>query len=282
MSHKWTADAFGLLSDCAMEEVCTLVLKLPWNITHDNANFPLRVFSQWLHNQSHFISSCTATIALHCDQMFNFSEILYGNSTADTRMEAQDAYFVLRLLIDSPAFKDWPGHGTAALDPPSPIHKLQTGLENATKLYILSTVPFEEASYDGIIRIMLEWFGQLQLDSDDEQKQTTIEHIITWLGDQLTMDRLCGLWKYRHEDYNSYDHMDWMIPVFSWLHLVMVLANSLHKQYLSTSANIGGLQQAFDMLNRKGLLDNLPDKDQDQTKWQWTMWNADVLPYLQL
>jgi hypothetical protein len=36
--------------------------------------------------------------------------------------------------------------------------------------------------------------------------------------------------------------------------------------------------------SRKALafLDNLPEVEQDETKRQWTMWNMDVLPYLQL
>ena len=50
-----------------------------------------------------------------------------------------------------------------------------------------------------------------------------------------------------------YDRMDWMLPTFGWFHLVMAFMNSLHKQYLSTSASIGGLQQAFDVLQQKGL-----------------------------
>ncbi|KAJ7856004.1 hypothetical protein B0H13DRAFT_1641699 [Mycena leptocephala] len=115
---------------------------------------------------------------------------------------------------------------------------------------------------------------------------------------------------------------------------------------MSTSANVGSLRQAFDVLNRKGLisqatkgpfwhnldeaikhiseahfracwlvvgnvqsiaelksqsptqlytmatkiirgaalvdLDQLPESEQDHTKRQWTMWNTDVLPYIQL
>ncbi|KAJ7440734.1 hypothetical protein FB451DRAFT_1058621 [Mycena latifolia] len=371
MSHKWAAEAFGALSDSAMEEVRRLVQQLPWNISHDNVDFPLRVYSQRLHNQSHFISGCAATVwilplravlslqanrlfqihrALNCNQMFNFDKVLYGNAIADARMEEQNVFFVLRLLINGPAFKDYPERGATVFTPPPPVHKLPTGPENLTKPYILHTVPYEEASYDGTIRVMLEYLRQLRLDTEDEQKRTAIERIIAWLGDQLTVDRLRGLWKYRHEDYNSFDRMDWMIPVFGWFHLVMALANSLHKQYLSTSANIGGLRQAFDVLNRKGLisqatkgpfwhnldeaikhiseahfracwlvtgnvesiaelktktptelramatqiicehasrealarLDHLPETEQDQTKRQWTMWNTDVLPYLQL
>ncbi|KAJ6605011.1 hypothetical protein B0H10DRAFT_2167150 [Mycena sp. CBHHK59/15] len=272
--------------------------------------------------------------------MFDFADVLYGNSAADARMESQD----------DPAFKDYSGRGAAALDPPAPVHKLPTGPESLTTGYILRTVPWEESSYDGTIKCMKEWLRQILLGTEEEQRRTAIERIIAWLGDQLTVDRLRGLWKYRHEDYNSYDRMDWMIPVFGWFHLVMALANSLHKQYLSTSANIGGLRQAFDVLNRKDLisqatkgpfwhnldeaikhiseahfracwlvvgdvesiadltartptelrnmakkiicehasrealshLDHLPEEDQDTTKRQWTMWNTDVLPYLQL
>ncbi|KAJ7849914.1 hypothetical protein B0H13DRAFT_1905974 [Mycena leptocephala] len=371
MSHKWTANAFGTMSGRAMEETRQLIHKLPWNITHDNVDFPLRVFSQRLDNQSHFISGCAATVwilparaalslqanrlfqvhrTLHCKEMFDFAEVLYGNETADARMEEQDAFFILRLLLDSPDFKEYSGQGALALDPPKPVHKLPTGPENSTIGHIMRTVPYEEASYDGTLRCMHEWLRQLHLDTEDEQRRTALERIIAWLGDQLTVGRLRGLWKYRHEDYNSFDRMDWMIPVFGWFHLVMALANSLHKQYLSTSANIGGLRQAFDVLNRKGLisqatkgpfwhnldeaikhiseahfracwlvvgnveslaelkalsptqlrvmarkilrehasrealvkLDQLPDDEQDHTKRQWTMWNADVLPYLQL
>jgi hypothetical protein len=42
-------------------------------------------------------------------------------------------------------------------------------------------------------------------------------------------------------------------PCYS-LHLVMAVANSLHKQYLGTSTGTGGLRHAFDNLNRKGLI----------------------------
>jgi hypothetical protein len=141
-----------------------------------------------------------------------------------------------------------------------------------------------------------------------------------------------------------------MIPVFGWFHLVMAFANSIHKQYLGTSAAIGSLRQAFDILKRKGLItqstkgpfwhnldealhhiseahfrasrldvgkvENLADlkskspaelrelaatlirkyasrealnemeemkpQDRDDVYRQWTMFNMDILPYLQL
>ncbi|KAJ7256724.1 hypothetical protein C8J57DRAFT_1650115, partial [Mycena rebaudengoi] len=44
MSHKWTANAYGQLSDRAMQDVRAEIQKSPWSISHDNADFPLRVF----------------------------------------------------------------------------------------------------------------------------------------------------------------------------------------------------------------------------------------------
>ena len=68
----------------------------------------------------------------------------------------------------------------------------------------------------------------------------------------MTVDRLRGLFKFRSQDINSFDRLDWMVLVFGWLHLQMAFANSLHKQYLGTAAG-RGLMQAFTLLKRKGL-----------------------------
>jgi hypothetical protein len=112
----------------------------------------------------------------------------------------------------------------------------------------------EEASYDGTLKVKAELFRQLHLHMEEEQIRTGLERVIAWMGDQLTVERLRGLWKYRHKDFNSFDRMDYMIPVFGWFHLVMAFANSLHKQYLGTSVGTGGMCQAFDILKCKGLV----------------------------
>ena len=119
---------------------------------------------------------------------------------------------------------------------------------------MLGTSELEEASYDGTLKVVADLFHQLHLHTEEEEIRTGLERVIAWMGDQLTVERLRGLWKYRHEDFNSFDRMDYMIPVFGWFHLVMAFANSLHKQYLGTSAGIGGMRQAFDILKRTGLV----------------------------
>ncbi|KAJ7785521.1 hypothetical protein B0H14DRAFT_3584045 [Mycena olivaceomarginata] len=275
MSHKWTSNAVGTLSTRAMTTVQKRIHKSPWNVSHDNVNVALRVFSQRLNNQSHFISGCAYTIwilpdraalptgmnrllqtyrAENCLVVFEYDLVLYGNEAADDRMQAFDEAYVLRLLLDSPAFADYPHLNDHLFDPPPPVWQLQGGPENATEQFILETSMKEEASYEGTLSCMADVFKQLLLNAVDEQMCTAIQRVIAWIGDQLTIERLRGLWKYRHEDHNSFDRLDYMIPIFGWFHLVMAFANSIHKQYLGNSAAIGSLRQAFDVLKRKGLI----------------------------
>ncbi|KAJ7722007.1 hypothetical protein B0H16DRAFT_1790019 [Mycena metata] len=371
MSHKWTSNAVGTLSTRAMTTVQKRIHVSPWNISHDNINVALRAFSQRLNNQSHFISGCAYTVwilpdraalppemnrllqtyrAEHCLEVFEYDLVLYGNEAADDRMQAFDEDYVLRLLLDSPDFADYPHLKDQLFDPPPAVWQLQGGPENAIKPFILETSTKEEASYEGTLNVMADAFRQLLLDAVNEQMRTAIQRIIAWIGDQLTVERLRGLWKYRHEDHNSFDRLDYMIPIFGWFHLVMAFANSIHKQYLGNSAAIGSLRQAFDILKRKGLItqstkgpfwhnldeaihhiseahfraswldmgkvENLAElksrspaqlrelastlirehasreavnkiegmspRDRDDVYRQWTMFNMDVLPYLQL
>jgi hypothetical protein len=163
-------------------------------------------------------------------------------------MVAQHIYHVLCLLLDSPEFLDYLHYNSELFSLPPAVNRLCAGPNNVTQEFILGTSELEEASYDGTLKVKAELFHQLHLHTEEEQIQTGLEHVIAWMGDQLTVEWLRGLWKYRHKDFNSFDHMDYMIPVFGWFHLVMAVANSLHKQYLGTSAGIGGMHQAFDIL----------------------------------
>ncbi|KAK6971606.1 hypothetical protein R3P38DRAFT_3336690 [Favolaschia claudopus] len=215
-----------------------LIHIFPFAISHDNMNIARRVFSQRLDNQSNFINGCAYTVwilpqraalpadasqvlqsfrAENCLQVFDFAEVLYGSEEADDHMEEFTVDFVLHLLLDTPDFADYPHRSDPSFNHPPPVHQLPGGSENIIEL-------------------------------------TGTQRIIAWMGDQLTVERLRGLWKYRHEGHNSFDRMDYMIPVFGWFHLVMAFANSIHKQYLGTSAVIGSLRQAFDVLKRKGLI----------------------------
>jgi hypothetical protein len=170
------------------------------------------------------------------------------------RIYTHTKYQVLRILLDAPAFdfSTYEYRGSPHLQPPAPIHQLPCGKEHITLQFLLGTVNIPEASYEDNSCLIKEWLSQLKLDSPEMQQHLGLKKLIVWVGDQLTVDRLRNLFKFRAEDLNSFDRLDWMLFTFGWFHLLMAAANSFHRQYLGTAQGCG-LSQAFDVLEKKGL-----------------------------
>lgn len=272
MSHKWTAEAFRTLSKSAMDEVRQLIRSRPFFLSYDNVNIPLRVFSQRLHNQSHFQSGCAGTVwilpseaslassmnaslqeARRSAPMLDVAGLIDGNADADERLRARYVHHILLALVESPEFRDYPADKRKhkSISPPPPVHELAIGEDARIQQCMLETAPIEEASYDGNDKVIAEWFRQLKIDSEAEQKHTGLKRILVCCGDQLTVERLRGLYKYRSEDYNSFDRMDYLVLSAGWFHLVMTFALSLYKQHYGSSSSVGQLRHAFDVLHKK-------------------------------
>ncbi|KAM6496624.1 hypothetical protein JOM56_007097 [Amanita muscaria] len=275
MSHKWTCDAVGRISKRCMDEVLSMMDKFPWLISHDNVNIPFRVFSQRLDNQGEFGNGTAATVyikrsatPLSSTANRDLQEQRAGGlktplTSLDILKLAEESYpcihthakyHVLRFLLDSPAFdrRSYTHHDSDLLNPPTPVDLLPSGPNHITLQFLLGTVNIPEASYEDNSRLINEWLHQLNLDSPEMKKKLGLEKLVTWVGDQLTVDRLRNLFKFWTEDLNSYGRLDWMVLTFGWLHLMMAAANTFHKQYLGTARG-QGLSQAFDLLNKKGL-----------------------------
>ncbi|EIW55822.1 uncharacterized protein TRAVEDRAFT_129435 [Trametes versicolor FP-101664 SS1] len=278
MSHKWTTNAFQTVAKNAKIDTKTDICAHRRALlgSHDNLNVPMRVFSQRSHNLNHFISASAATIwilpkeallpedisvktkaarkAAMEEGPLPAKDLVMGELDAATRMKAQGRDRVLRFLLQSPAFADYPHHDDPLFAAPPPVELLPCGPEHMVKQHILETVEVDESSYDGTDQLMNKiWLEQMGWGSEEEKKRTGAERVIVWAGDQLTVDRIRGLARYRHDDPNSFARMEWVEPVFGWFHATMAFANSLHAQYLGTSAGIG-LRKAFETLSRKGLL----------------------------
>ncbi|KAF8673067.1 hypothetical protein AX14_005425 [Amanita brunnescens Koide BX004] len=259
MSHKWTADALRTLSASAMEEIQELVKTRPFFLSYDNVNVPLRVFSQRLHNQSHFQNGCAGTVWLiprdaALPPAINAAlPLIDGNPETEARWRVQYIHQILLVLLNSPEFKDYPAthRKHICLSAPPPVHELPIGDNYRNVQYMMETAPIEEASYDGNDKVIAEWFHQLRLDSDAEQKLTALHRVLVCCGDQLTMDRLRGLYKFRSEDFNSFDRMDYLVLAPGWFHIVMAFALSLYKQHYGNSSSVGQLRHAFDLLHKK-------------------------------
>ncbi|KII93855.1 hypothetical protein PLICRDRAFT_102389 [Plicaturopsis crispa FD-325 SS-3] len=275
MSHKWTSNAVATMSENAMNEVVSMIQKYPFFISHDNINIPFRVFSQRLDNKSEFGNGTAATVyvkrnaqPLPVDANMNLqeiraeglkkpleiAEIVEMDVESAPRIRDRMCYQVLRFILDSPEFdlKTYEQKDHDDLKPPPPVKGLPSGPEHLTLQYMLGTLNIPEASYDDNDRLLMEWLKQLKKNAPDEKRKLAIEQLIVWVGDQLTIDRLRGLFKSRAEDMNSYDRLDWLVPAFGWLHLEMAVETSLHKQYLGTASG-RGLSHDFAVLERKGL-----------------------------
>src|ERR1700683_2677078 len=139
-------------------------------MSHDNVNIPLQVFSQRLHNQSHFISGCVVTIwilpkdaalledangafqkhrAKGSKTCFDYGEILDGDEDIGTWIEQQHIHHILSVLLECPDFADYAYLDDPIFEPPPPINQILCGPEQACKQYILGTTDIEEASYEG-------------------------------------------------------------------------------------------------------------------------------------
>lgn len=276
MSHQWSVRALTKISDNEMENVRKLVQTLPFVITHDNVNIPFRVYSQRLDNQSHFDSGTASTVFFQPDaplehplcnrtlqdfraqgrkSPLSITKIYDLAQAAAADQYKRDIHRVLRYLIDSDEFdlSTYPQSSDQSIFiPPKPLMQLRTGKEYITRQFMLGMEHLEEASYEGNDQVMMAIAHQLGLDTKDEQKKTGLHRVIPWCGDQLTAERLHGLYKFCGQDRNAYERLDWLVVVFGWFHLQMAFANSLHKQYLGTTAG-RGLMHAFTLLERKGL-----------------------------
>lgn len=178
------------------------------------------------------------------------------SDAACTRVAAQAQYRILRFLLESPAFTKYMHCDDPLLAAPLPTKLLPCGAEHITKQHILQTVEVDESTYDGTDRLCNNiWLKQMGFTEEDLREiiEGRVQEILVWVGDQLTVERIRGLIRYRYDDINSVEQMDFYEPHFGWFHVTMAFANSLHMQYLGTLAGIG-LRKAFEMLGRKGLM----------------------------
>ena len=228
MSHKWSMCAFTTISANALETVCQQVHSVPFVISHDNVNIPFRTFSQRLDKQHHFDSGTAATVYFQPDaplehplcnctlqetreegrkHPITIHDIFQLETKSAAARHARNIHRVLQYLVNSPEFnfRTYPYKDHNIFSPSAPVEKLPHGPQSITEQHILRTVHIEEASYEGNDQLIMEWFKQLNLHTENERKRTGLERVIIWVGDQLTVERLRGLFKYHAQDHTSFD-----------------------------------------------------------------------------
>ncbi|EIW81866.1 hypothetical protein CONPUDRAFT_122373 [Coniophora puteana RWD-64-598 SS2] len=279
MSHKWMSRAIKTISENTLAEVRKRIEEgEDFTITHDNLNLAFKVFNQRINNQTHFDSGTSATAYFQPDappqlpplsnrtfQEFrqearrqgplSIQDIFNLDREAAAPRRQRDMHRILSFLFSSTDFeyKTYSGREHSLLSKPPPVQQLSTGPQYRTEKQILGTVHIEEASYKGNEKVIDHFLRILGLaNTNEKQRQMGMDRVIVWGGDQLTAERLRGLIARHAWDDNSFDRLDFLVPVFGWFHNSMTFAASLHKQYLGTCAG-RGLRHSFTILNRKGL-----------------------------
>ncbi|KAJ7199866.1 hypothetical protein GGX14DRAFT_401147 [Mycena pura] len=273
MSNKWTGNAVARISAQSMATMKQLMDRFSWLMSYDNVLVAFRVFSQRIDKKTLHGSGTAATVyikrsakplpstinkdfqkmrQLGMANPLNAFDIFELSELADNRRYPHIIHLILRYLFDAPEFNfaTYDGRDHKLLQPPSPIQQLPVGKQHIQ--YLLGTVNVPESSYEDNSNLIREWLRQLGLDSPEQQKKIGLEQVMTWVGDQLTVDRLRNLSRFRAEDDNSFERLDWLIVPPGWLHIQMALANSIHKQHLGTAKG-RGLSATFDILKRRGL-----------------------------
>lgn len=275
MSSRWISTGVEQVAKSATLEMRELVQCVPWIISYDNLNIPFRVFEQRLNNLKHFDNGTAATIfiingsteppldsaALQAQRAagrlapFTLLDVHKAAARASGAMRKRDIWQVLQFLTTCPdfSFPTYLSNDSVIFDRPEPVNELPCGPGHVTQQFMLATVHLEEASYNGNSLLLEEWFRQVGLGSNKEKKKTGLTRVVPFIGDQLTLSRLHGLYQYRCEDINSYERADYqLLPGPGLLHQDMTIGSSIFTQYQGTSGG-HGLRQAFDILNRKDL-----------------------------
>ncbi|KAJ7753107.1 hypothetical protein DFH07DRAFT_774241 [Mycena maculata] len=213
----------------------------------------LTMSNKWTGNAVGRISAESMTAMKRLMDLFPWI-MSYDNALVPFQVFAQRIDHQSGYLFDSPDFdfSTYNGCDHDLLQRPPPIQQLPFGKEHIFLQYLLGTVNIPEASYEDNAQLIEEWLKQLGRNSPEWQKKIALELGMAWVGDHLTVDRLHNLFRFRAEDDNSFERLDWLVIPPGWLHIQMAFANSIHKQHLGTRKG-RGLSAAFDILGRKGL-----------------------------
>ncbi|KAK7040683.1 hypothetical protein VNI00_009589 [Paramarasmius palmivorus] len=275
MSFKWTTESVPRMSNEKMIEVCGLLPVCSWELTYDNIEIATRVYSQRLDNLKQFTSGTACTVYVrrgarrlspHANRDLQEKraegmkspltpiDIFTLSQQAQVTIDVHATYIIMQYLLDALEFElhTYTGKSSVLLRPPPPVCKLATGPDQVTNQFLLGTVNMAEASYEDHIQLLPEWLRQLGMGEESKKEHIGWNQVFFFIGDQLTVSRLRGLFQQRAEDVNSFERLEWLITPFGWFHFAMAAANTYHTQYLGRAKG-SGLLNAFNQLERKGL-----------------------------
>lgn len=145
---------------------------------------------------------------------------------------------------------------------PESWHTLPHGPEHRTKMYMLATKPIDESTYSSNVQVINECLRQLKLDRGDPLVRLTLERMMPWVGDDMTVQRCRHVQWFRQEERNGYDRLDPFIFIFGWFHAQMCLVHSVFECSRGSPAGLG-LMRSVLKLGRAGFTEDMHKKRPD-------------------
>jgi len=217
MSHKWTSQAVVKISERATKAMRIAILLFAMWMSYDNMQMPFKVYSQRIENPGEFGNGTAATAFINRNKRpltaknnaelrktrispgqanpLKANNILKLATDGYARLRPYMVHRILRFLLDAPDFelKTYKGNKSTLFAPPVDSRDLVYGPENCTEQFMLGSMNIPEASYEDNLKVIQDILRQLGFDTADKEQKLAIERLLTFCGDQLTIERLRGL-----------------------------------------------------------------------------------------
>ncbi|CAE6434701.1 unnamed protein product [Rhizoctonia solani] len=164
------------------------------------------------------------------------------------RVFAHKLFHLFDILRAIPEFKDIPILSHPELFRPPGFHDLEKRMD---EMHMPRVRPYDESTYAGSIQGLRDFLQQLGFNVEDKIIKMTLEMMIPWIGDQLTIARLRGLQWQHQEEPNGYDRLDPFIFIFGWFHALMCLSSAAFENHRGSVAGLG-FQHSVLVLCRHG------------------------------
>jgi hypothetical protein len=278
-SQNWVLKQVAVVAENSMVAMRKDIEHHPFFFTSDNINIAYSVQEQTLQNKDKFASGVATTLyvikaprffkpdnttfrekrALGRAKQLTWAEIVEFDKEHAEPVRDHTEYMILRILFDAPAFgyKNWDHRESHEIAEPERVKGLPYGPAHRTRQYVLPTREQEVASTEGndkAIQWTLRFVLKEKLRTKQFREAIALDHVIFWMGDQLTDSRVQTLLSERADEHNSFSRYDFLLSQWAWLHQRMTYNESLHEQlYGDDRKGDFGLAYLFQRLGRKGL-----------------------------
>ncbi|KAG8704364.1 hypothetical protein FRC09_003599 [Ceratobasidium sp. 395] len=282
MSYPSIIDTLSTINKAVRKAMREAVEKFPVLFVHDNIRIKQAVRSQRHNNQTVTDSGTAMSVlvlpesarpawedpeAVRALRQHVENQRVLGNPLRITfsdlncpirqaRVLSHKLFHLLDILRAIPGCKNLDILSSPILQRPPGEHELKFGPDYRTRQYMLETRPIDESLYSGNLMVIQDFLRQVALDSGNSLIRLTLERLIPWVGDELTIARLRALQWQRQEECNGYDRLDPFIFIFGWFHALLCLVTSIFENHRGSAAGLGFAHSVL-ALGRTGFSENM-------------------------